>query len=518
MRSTLPVIVIGAGFGGLAAAMQLAGRGLPVLVLEAMSGPGGKALPMVVGPHALEAGPTVFTMKSVFEDLFSSVGVDFDQAVQTTPLFCLARHFWPDGSQLDLFVDQARSIDAIGYLAGATAADEFRRFARDSRAMFEALDRSFMRSEQPHPFSLVRRAGLGAMLAIRPFSTLWGALGEYFTDPRLRQLFGRYATYCGSSPFLAPATLMLIAHAEMAGVWALEGGLPALARVMAGEICRLGGEIRYGERVKSIDVVAGRAAGVTLANGDRITATAVIYNGESEALVKGLFGNAVQKAVPARPVAMRTLSAVTVSLAGHVFGPGLPMHSVFFSRDYPAEFRALANGRIPEDPTLYLCSLDRRDDLFNLKGGEERFLALINAPARGDDPAFETLEPRQCQDKIVAALARHGVQILPGRHLSRTMTPQKFEALFPGSGGSLYGQATHGAMASFRRPGARTTIPGLYCVGGSVHPGAGVPMATLSGNLAVRALLKDLASISRSRPVATPGGISTPSAPIAGMH
>ncbi len=236
MRLSPPVAVIGAGFGGLAAALRLAAKGCAVTVFEAMPEAGGKARAERSGPHALEAGPTVFTMKPVFENLFAEIGADFDSAVKTTPLACLARHFWPDGSQLDLFADRARSAEAIAEFAGPKAAAGFQRFCADSRAMFEALDLSFMRRAKPGPVELARIAGLSAMLRIRPFTRLWDALGDYFPDPRLRQLFGRYATYCGSNPFLSPATLMLIAHAEMEGVWAIEGGLPALAKAMVREL------------------------------------------------------------------------------------------------------------------------------------------------------------------------------------------------------------------------------------------------------------------------------------------
>ena len=518
MRLSPPVAVIGAGFGGLAAALRLAARGCAVTVFEAMPEPGGKARSERSGPHALEAGPTVFTMKPVFENLFAEIGSDFDSAVKTTPLACLARHFWPDGSELDLFADRDRSSDAIDAFAGPKAAEGFRRFCADSRAMFEALDLSFMRRARPGPVELVRIAGVSAMLRVRPFTKLWDALGDYFPDPRLRQLFGRYATYCGSNPFLSPATLMLIAHAEMEGVWAIDGGLPELAKAMVRELERLGGTCRCDARVTGIETRQGRVSAILLASGEVFPADAVIANSDTDAFRLGLLGDAVREAVPPRARAMRSLSAVTVSFAGHISGPGLPMHNVFFSRDYAREFRQLAQGTLPDDPTLYLCALDRRDSPMNRLGSEERFLALINAPPRGDDFTFDKLEPSQCQARIEAALSRHGVRILPGRHPPRTMTPQDFEGLFPGSGGGLYGRATHGAMASFQRPAARTRIPGLYCAGGSVHPGAGVPMVTISGSLAAEALLTDLASTSTFHPAAMPGGISTPSATMAGTR
>ncbi len=198
--------------------------------------------------------------------------------------------------------------------------------------MFEALDLSFMRRAKPGPVELARIAGVSAMLRIRPFTRLWDALGDYFPDPRLRQLFGRYATYCGSNPFLSPATLMLIAHAEMEGVWAIEGGLPALAKAITRELERLGGTLRCNARVARIETRQGRVSAVILASGEVFPAEAVIANTDTDAFFLGLLGEHVREAVPARARAMRSLSAVTVSFAGHISGPGLPMHNVCSSR------------------------------------------------------------------------------------------------------------------------------------------------------------------------------------------
>ena len=207
-------------------------------------------------------------------------------------------------------------------------------------------------------FSVRRPADL---LAIKPFASLWSELGNHFRDPRLRQLFGRYATYCGSSPFLAPATLMLVADVEQQGVWYVDGGMHALARALAGLVQANGGTIRYGAAVASIAVQAGRVSAVELADGERIPADAVVTNADPQAIAAGRFGPAVQGAVARQKPAERSLSALT--WVGRATATGFPLvrHNVFFSRDYQAEFSALGRGTMAAEPTVYVCAQDRGD-------------------------------------------------------------------------------------------------------------------------------------------------------------
>ena len=192
---------------------------------------------------------------------------------------------------------------------------------------------------------------------------------------------------------------------------------------------------------------------------------------------------------------------------------GFPLarHNVLFSPDYPAEFAALRAGRLADDPSVYVCAQDRRDD-GTAPGGPERFQIIVNAPPRGDAGGFGQAEIETCGKRMQAALARAGLMLESRPEAIRLLTPADFEALCPSTGGALYGRASHGWAASFLRQSARTRIPGLYCAGGSTHPGAGVPMAALSGRLAAATLRRDLASTRRSHPAAMPGGTSTRSA------
>lgn len=486
------VLVMGAGMGGLAAALDLARQGVDVTVLEQAETPGGKMRNQSPRPGiAIGAGPTVFTMRWVFDSLFADAGAALDDHLILTRATTLARHAW-GGAQLDLFADIDRSADAIGAFNGEAAG--FRTFAAEARRIYQTLKAPFIEAARPSPLSLTRGAGVAAMFGIRPFDTMASALAKHFRDPRLRQLFGRYATYCGSSPFRAPATLMLVAHVEQEGVWLVEGGLHqvavATARVLAGQ----GGTIRYGAEVATILRRDGHAVGVRLTSGEALTADAVIWNGDPAAL--DLPGHTIL------PASERSLSAITWTMVAEARDFPLLHHTVFFSPDYAAEFAQLAR-RVPNPATVYICAQDRPDSDAPAPAGPERLLILVNAPANGDTPA----ETTPWLDQTTHFLARSGLTLTPQASLQTT--PQGFHQLFPATGGALYGPAVHGAMASFRRPGARTALPGLYLAGGATHPGAGVPMAALSGRQAAAALMADHASIRMSRRTATRGGIST---------
>jgi 1-hydroxycarotenoid 3,4-desaturase len=506
------VVVVGAGVGGLVAAALLAHRGLDVTVLERAPRVGGKMREVVAGGRSLDAGPTVLTMRWVFEEIFEALGERLEDHVRLSRADRLARHAFPDGSVLDLFSDVQRSADAVAAFAGAEEARGYLRFCAYAQRIHETVEVPFLRSERPglrEAVAATRHLGLAALWSIDGHRTLWKALGEFFHDARLRQLFGRYATYCGSSPFLAPATLNVIAHVERDGVHLVEGGMYRVAEALAGLAARAGARLRTGAQVAEITTDRAGVTGVRLDDGERLEADAVVFNGDAEALARGLLGPAVARGADAP--ATRSLSAMTWAMTAETAGFPLVRHNVFFSSDYAAEFRELfEQRRVPREPTVYVCAQDR-DDAGAFPGGPERLLVLINAPAIGDRAG--RLEPenevQECEKRCFALIERMGLRTGPITDAAVVTTPRDFERLFPSTGGALYGPASHGMTSAFQRSTSRARVPRLYLCGGSAHPGSGVPMVAQSGRFAATSLLADLASTSRSRPAATPGGIST---------
>lgn len=507
----LPIVVIGAGIAGLGAAARLAQAGERVIVLERHGAPGGKirTLPSVAGP--VDTGPTVLTMRHIFDDLFACLGEHIEDHVGLVRQNMIARHFWRDGSQLDLFDDDERNIAAITAFAGSRAARQFIAFSSRAKTLFEGFDAPMMQAAEPSFTALAKHVAMRPALArqMAPASTLHSLLQRSFDDPRLVQLFGRYATYVGGSPYRAPALLSLIWQAESAGVWAVRGGIHKLADALARLAQARGATFCYNAHVSEITVQDGRITGVMLQDGSAIPTQTVIFNGDPRALAMGDLGSDCTGVAPQTKTLPRSLSAQVWAFAAKPSGPELGHHNVFFRDDPKTEFDALERGQISDNPTLYICAMDR--GLPDPPPEIERFEIIANAPPTTVAQA-RPQEFAPCQTRTFQTLAAFGLRFDPVPEQAALTAPQQFARLFPQTAGSLYGQSPHGTMAAFQRPTARTPIKGLYLAGGGVHPGAGVPMATLSAKHAAEAILSDRISTSMSRRTATPGGTSTGSA------
>ena len=488
------IIVVGAGIGGLAAALDLSRRGASVTVLEKSGRPGGKMRRIDIQGQSIDSGPTVFTMPWIFEELFADAGLDLRERLSLHQSELLARHAWTDGSTLDLFIDIDRSAEAIRAMAGAAEADRYRRFCERARRTYETLYGTFMRRQRPSPFSLVAATGFRGLIElwnISPFRSLWRELGRAFEDPRLQGLFGRYATYCGGSPLHSPATLMLVAHVEQCGVWRVEGGMQRLAETLVAAIEEKGGTVRFDADVAEIETRDGRTSGVRLSNGEAIEADAVVTNADVAGIRQGTLGRRAAAAVPRHRDHRRSLSAVTWSVVAETSGFELAHHNVFFPEDYPREFTEIFDRHtLPSRPAVYVCRQD--EPLIDPPGSASRLFLITNAPPAGDREAFDENAIGPVRNAVFELLESCGLRLAFDSDQAVVQTPRDFEHRFPGTGGALYGSAPHGWRASFTRPGARSRLPGLYFSGGSVHPGAGVPMTAISGRLAAAAVAEDL--------------------------
>lgn len=501
-----PILVVGAGMGGLATAIRLAAAGCSVRIVERMEAPGGKmrTVPSPAGPA--DAGPTVLTMRHQFDALFALAGERMEDHLKLIPEPIVARHWWPDGSTLDLHSDRAASVQAVRAFAGADEAAAFNRLSLVAGELFERFEDPVMEAAKPS-LGGSARAALGAthlFPAITPGATLARSLVRRFRDPRLRQLFGRYATYVGGFPSSTPAMMQLIWHAEESGVWHVKGGMHRLAQALADLAGRLGVSIEYGADVQRLELQSGRIHAVQLADGIRIAAPLVIFNGDPRALFTGELGRGPIRAVKKSAVEPRSLSARVWAFAAEATGPDLIHHNVFFGADPAEEFGPIAKGEAPEDPTLYVCAQDRGGSA--APTGLERFEIIENAAPTN----IETEGERDaCQKRVFSRLRDHGLRFSPTPGPDAVTLPADFAKMFPGSLGSIYGRSPHGMMSAFQRPTARTLIPGLYLAGGGVHPGAGIAMAALSGKHAADTIMTDLASTFPFRKTVTHGGTST---------
>ena len=467
-------MIVGSGIAGLCAAARLAHHGVRVRVLERHAAPGGKmrCLPSAAGP--VDAGPTVLTLRGVFDELFSDLGERLEDHVTLIPQRILARHFWPDGSMLDLYDTEHDNAEAIRHFAGSRAAAQFRTFSARARTLFDGFDAPVMQTPAPSLPGLAAHVMRNPRLLrpMAPLSTLADVLDKNFDDPRLAQLFGRYATYVGGSPYRVPGLLALIWQAEAAGVWVVQGGMHRLACALR-DLCEArGAEFRFGAHVDRIEATpdAGTRA-VHLADGTRIPAETVLFNGDPKALATGTLGPDCAHVAPRTRSTARSLSAEVWAFAATPHGPDLAHHNVFFRKNPKPEFDALERGESAPDPTLYLCAQDRGQPVAS--GALERFEIIANAPPVQGNAEKEDLH--RCRTRTFQTLARFGLTFDPTPETAALTTPAGFERLFPASDGSLYGQSPHGMTAAFERPTARTPVRGLYLAGGGTHPGAGLP-------------------------------------------
>ena len=486
------VIVVGAGIGGLASALQLAHQGYEVEVFETHNFPGGKMRTVNTPAGPVDAGPTVFTLKHIFDSFFKDIGEEIEDHLSFKKESLLARHFWPDGTTLDLSDKPEQNYKAVKDFGGLKAAKEFQNFDKLAKDLFESFNQPILESSNPSILGSVNgtlNSKLKTFPALLPSRTLANLVKSHFTDERLRQLFSRYSTYVGGSPFDSPAILSLIWHAESLGVWKIDGGIYRLATKIAELAEQRGASFNYNRSVSEILITNKKIKGIKLNNGQEIDSNYVVFNGDPNAIYTGLLGKKLKNVVTQKSVEERSLSAYVWAFAAKPSLHNLAHHNVFFNKVYKSEFDDIADGGMPRNPTLYVCAQDPIKTVE--EGGTNRFEIIMNAPPLSNTDLNEEKEFEICHERTFKNLKNMGLSFNPSPQRCALTTPKIFNQLFPGSTGSLYGLNPRKFMTTFYRPQAHTKIQGLYLTGGGVHPGPGIPMALQSGRHAAAAIVKD---------------------------
>ncbi|MCB9759057.1 MAG: phytoene desaturase [Alphaproteobacteria bacterium] len=485
------IAVIGAGLGGLSAAIALAAAGQSVDVYEASSRPGGKAGIAVLDGVEVDTGPSVLTLPEVIDGLLRQAGTRLSDELTLRHLSPAFRYRYPDGACVDIFHDPEESAASVARALGSDAEAEFRDFLAYAARIWDIAAPAFVYGPAPS-LDLVRRLGPLAMLQFRhvdPFRTMWGAIRSRVRSPHLRALFARYATYNGSDPRAAPATLSCIAHVEMGlGGWGVEGGVYALVRALVRVARRLGVRLHLGAPVRRVLVEGGKARGVVLDSGER-RADAVVCNADVAHLIGAL--------LPAQPPhglkrpAVPSMSGWTGILKARRRAGGRAPHTVLFPADYAQEFADIFDrDRPPEAPTVYLCAQEPCHGRAGWPEHEPVFV-MANAPAEPEGGrAADTWTA--LQDRVLARVRDAGL-VDPDDALIAAHTPADLARAWPGSRGSLYGAASNSMFAAFQRPANRVrALPGLYLASGSAHPGGGMPLCVQSGRQAAAEIRADL--------------------------
>jgi 1-hydroxycarotenoid 3,4-desaturase len=501
------VIVVGAGLGGLAAAIELAHAGCQVRLQEALDRPGGKAGVVTCDGVELDSGPSLLTLPDVAFALLDRLpgGRDRLKLRRPSPAF---RYLYVDGAVVDVFVEPEATLASVRAALGAEAADDLQGFLDYSRQIWEAAAPPFVFGPAPELSNLFGLAqgwsALGALRHIDPLRTMKTAIHGRIRSPHLRMLLERYATYNGSDVRAAPATLNCIAHVELAlGGFGVEGGIGALIEALTAVAVGLGVELHLGAPVAGLRVEGGRARGIRLPDGAEIDADAVVVNADVASLSEGPGGPEGGLLPAAHRGAVSAPATPSMSGWTALFRarrrPDRVAHTVLFPADYGQEMVDLFDrGRPPEAPTVYVCA----QAVAHGRAGwaeEEPLFVMINAPAeprRGPSPTDGARLCAQARQRLEAA----GL-LLPNDRLLWERAPAGLAAAFPGSRGAIYGAASNSPTAAFARPANRVrALPGLYLASGGAHPGGGMPLVMMSGRLAAAALLEDHPAAAWSRP------------------
>jgi phytoene desaturase len=491
---TEPIVIVGAGLGGLSAAIRLAAAGRPVVVLEQNAQVGGKMGQVIVGGFRWDTGPSVITMRPVLEDLFQAAGRRLADYLDLRLVEPLTRYFYPDGVVLDATRDLPRMAEQIARLEPRDVEGYLAYLAYAAR-LHRVTGPAFIYGEPVSPRTFLQVPPTD-WLAVDGWRSMDAAIRGFVRSRHLRQLLGRFATYVGASPFRAPATLNVIAHVELTGgVWYPRGGVYAIAAALERLARELGVDIRLNAPVEEIRVARGaggrpRAVGVRVA-GAEVPAQAVLANVDVATVVERLLPAG---GVPAGRARVLTQAEPSVSGFALLLGiqgrhPELAHHNIFFCPDYRREFEDLfQRGVPPADPTIYVA-ITSKSDPDHAPAGAENWFVLVNAPPLG--PAFNWADQAdRYRDQVLALLARRGLDVRQKIVAEHRLTPLDLARLTGARRGALYGASSNSPWAAFRRPAnASPDVAGLYFAGGTAHPGGGVPMVMLSGAAAARRLL-----------------------------
>ncbi len=491
-----PTVVIGAGIGGLSAAIHLAAAGYPAVVLEQNPKVGGKMARLSQDGFTWDTGPSVITMRPVLEALFHTAGRRLEDYLTLTPVDPITRYHYSDGSTLDATRDLPTMVAQIES-RNPRDVEGFFGFLSHAAALERITGPIFVRGDPPTLHDLLR-VPIRDMLKVDAWRTMEAAIQHWVEHPHLRALLGRYATYVGASPFRAPAVLNVIAHQELtAGIWYARGGIYTIAQAYRRLAEELGVQIRTRCRVSNIQVDSARhATGVTLEDGSRISARAVVANVD---VITAYHDLLPRKIVKRR---LQRLLRPDLSLSGFVMLLGirgrtsaLAQHNIIFPPDYRQEFEDIfQRGMPPTSPTIYVTISARRDP-DHAPDGCENWFVLVNAPPvnAGSEVDFDwAVEAPLYRERVFDRLAAAGLDPR-GRILSAAYrTPLDLQTETGAWRGSLYGFSSNHPLNALRRPHPRDPrIRGLYFVGGTTHPGGGIPLVTLSGATVARMIEAD---------------------------
>lgn len=485
-------VVIGAGLGGLAAASLLAARGYSVDVFEQNERAGGKMQQISLKGYRFDTGPSLLTMPFILEKLFSDCGENMSDYLTLSELSPLCRYFYPDGTQFDNYSNRLKTIEEIKKFSEQDA-DSYAEFLDYSETLYKKTADAFLFNPL-YDFSDLKQLNLIDFLGIDAFSTVSDKVDSFFESPYIRQFFKRFTTYNGSSPYQAPATLNVIPHVELnQGGYYVNGGLYSVASSMYNLAEKKGATFHFQTRVERINTVRGRVESVTLADGSKKSCDLLFANADATDTILNLLpAEATSKKMRKKQNSLEPSCSGFVMLLGCSDSwQQLKHHNIFFSGSYREEFDDIFNKkRLPADPTIYIANTSASDPTHAPENSSNLFI-LVNAPY--DNGQDWDLLKRMYSRTIINTLEERGLKGLEQSiEVSDIITPDIFLKRYGSNRGSIYGTSSNDKFSAFLRPRNKLrNLKNLYMVGGSTHPGGGIPLVVQSAYNALDLLSRE---------------------------
>jgi phytoene desaturase len=490
----MKIVVIGAGMGGMTAAARLSRGGHDVVLYEASDQVGGKCRTEWIGKVAFDTGPSLLTLPAVYKDFFQRTGKPMGLVCPIESVNPSFDYRFADGSNVKFAnLSRKETLDSISQSFGAESAAQWDRIMKRAERMWDVSRGPFIESELKSPISLMKRfTFLRDMKIIAPWKTLRVHADEILKDQHLRYIMDRYATYSGSDPRKAPAVLSTIAFVEESfGAWHVKGGLGQLTATVYQRALDVGVKFHLDSPVSAINTADKKVTGVTLLDGTVVGADVVVANADASLVYNKLITGNKRALKKAR----KNIEKADVSVAGFSLLLGmrkdpdqvLNHHTILFPENYDAEFDAIfTDGKPVEKPTIYICA--PQDPLMSKDETLEGWFVLVNAPTHGQFDWSDKEFARNYANTIIDQIEARGISVRDRLESLTVRTPADLEAAVLAPGGAIYGTSSNGARAAFMRAKNRSPIKGLYLVGGSAHPGGGLPLVGISGDLVTEAI------------------------------
>ena len=472
------VAVIGAGMGGMCTAARLAKSGYDVTIFEASDRHGGKCRTEWIGNYAFDTGPSLLTLPAVYRDFFQRTGDVMGRVLELEGVSPSFDYRFSDGNSVKFAnLSRKETLAAIEASMGSESALEWDQVMRQAESMWDVSREPFIESELKSIASLLKRPTLLRDLRI---IAPWKSLRDIkLKDNHLRNILDRYATYSGSDPRVAPAVLSSIAFVEEAfGAWHIKGGIGKLGDAVYQRCLDRGVKFEFGTSVSQINHDGKSATGITLSDRTSFDFSIVVANADASQVYNKLITGKVKKLRRQRA----DLAKADRSLAGFslLLGlrpsekeSGLSHHNIFFPENYDGEFI---------------------DETMVRHAGHEAWFVLVNAPRHdasgvdGFDWNDKDFSHRYAMT-IIDSLEARGISIRDRLELLEIRTPADLERTVMAPGGAIYGTSSNGARSAFMRAKNRSPLKGLFCVGGSAHPGGGLPLVGLSAEIVAQAIV-----------------------------